>query len=59
MEVIEDIVIVGAGLAGLATALGLHSSRLPTISWSIDVRSLLQSVCLKKNQKSNSKTHPK
>jgi 2-polyprenyl-6-methoxyphenol hydroxylase-like FAD-dependent oxidoreductase len=24
MEAIEDIVIVGAGLAGIATALGLH-----------------------------------
>lgn len=24
MEVVDDIVIVGAGIAGLATALGLH-----------------------------------
>lgn len=34
MEVVEDIIIVGAGIAGLATALGLHRyakiSRVPS-----------------------------
>jgi 2-polyprenyl-6-methoxyphenol hydroxylase-like FAD-dependent oxidoreductase len=31
-DAVEDIVIAGAGLAGLATALGLHRQALPTYS---------------------------
>ena len=34
MEYVEDVVIVGAGIAGLATALGLH--RYATIYYSFE-----------------------
>lgn len=38
-EAVEDIVIAGAGLAGLATALGLHRQATPlhnsVISWAL------------------------
>lgn len=30
MEIVEDIVIVGAGVAGLTTSLGLHRYSSPT-----------------------------
>lgn len=41
MEAVEDIVIAGAGLAGLATALGLHRQATQHIDFSVKFSSAI------------------